>query len=151
MKPKNSLKTYWRPYNVSYTVGSSLFEHSFPDVMALNFASGEITWRELFRSVPVFVWCCSPLFLFFFSCTLFTLEEGFVRLCKWLKHHFLSLTRSHLCAVFHPFFLWLFLLWQNQLIAQLSFRSRIKGLVFRFFALQAFSFLSLIMRNLQNH
>lgn len=107
MKPKNRLKTYCHPYIGSYTLGSSLFEHSLPDVMVLNFASGEITWRELFRSDSVFVWCCFPLFLFF-SCTLFTLEWGLVWLCKWLKLHFLSLTRSLLCAVFHPFFLWLF-------------------------------------------
>lgn len=55
MKPKNSLKTYCHPYIGSYTLGSSLFEHSLPDVMVLNFASGEITWRELFRSDSVFV------------------------------------------------------------------------------------------------
>lgn len=149
MKPKSSLKPYWHPYSGSYTLGNSLFEQSLPDATALNFASGEITWRKLFRSAPVFVWCCSPLFLFFL--VYFVYSWGtLVWLCKRLKHHFLSLTLSLLRAVFHPFFLWLPSVTKPLLIAQLGFKPRIKGLAFRFFALQASSFLFLIMINLQN-
>jgi len=51
LNKKYSSKPYSHPSNGSYTPGGPFFEHSLPDGTALNFASNEITWRKLFRSV----------------------------------------------------------------------------------------------------